>query len=104
MAPAGLLAQLVSWKVPTPSATVFSKHFLSSNPLTASSHQPTPPAATVAVEVHYREYRTRISDLGDTLLMVSRRSSFTTRVLQAVMSLAAFGSAWYGAAEVVEIN
>jgi hypothetical protein len=61
-------------------------------------------SATVAVEVHYREYRTRISDLGDTLLMVSRRPSFTTRVLQAVMIFAAFGSAWYGAAEVVEIN
>jgi hypothetical protein len=60
--------------------------------------------ALIAIELHYEEYKKRNSSFGNGSTVISRRSAFVTRALQAVMLLSLLGSAWYGAAEVVELN
>ena len=60
--------------------------------------------ALIAIELHYEEYKKRNSSFGNGSTAISRRSAFVTRALQAVMLLSLLGSAWYGAAEVVELN
>ena len=60
--------------------------------------------ALIAIELHYEEYKKKNSSFGNGSTAISRRSAFVTRALQAVMLLSLLGSAWYGAAEVVELN